>query len=108
MPKKVPQKGSQKQEEQKTHKREGSDSGVTFSEIGSGHDLMATFDSQIEPQTTKLLPENEQSAKLETEPMTPGIPRDQSPIQAQKRNTSAVPSKPQIIKRDEQNFLVAE
>ena len=45
MPKKVPQKGSEKQEDQKTHKREGSDSGVTFSEIGSGHDLMATFDS---------------------------------------------------------------
>ena len=46
MPKKVPQKENQ-QEDQKTltMKREGSDSGVTFSEIGSGHDLMATFDS---------------------------------------------------------------
>ena len=100
MPKKVPQKENQ-QEDQKTHKREGSDSGVTFSEIGSGHDLMATFDSQIEPQTTKLLPENQQSAKLETEPMTPGNPRGSSPIETQKRNISAEPSKAQIVKSDE-------
>ena len=45
MPKKAQQKEKIKQEDQKTLKREGSESGVTFSEIGSGHDLMATFDS---------------------------------------------------------------
>ena len=80
MPKKAQQKEKIKQEDQKTLKREGSESGVTFSEIGSGHDLMATFDSQLEPQTTKLLLENQQSAKLETEPMTPGMLPDGSPI----------------------------